>query len=86
MKVTHICKGFPPDTLGGVEQVVREIASGTSALGVNVEIICLSNQIANETKTILGYKVHFHRTSFQIASTPYLNFSYVSCAEIVIRY
>jgi rhamnosyl/mannosyltransferase len=70
MKVTHICKGFPPDTIGGMEQVVREIASGTSALGVNVEIICLSNKMGNCTETKFGHKVHFQRTSFRIAATP----------------
>ena len=70
MRVTHICKGFPPDTVGGMESVVREIAAGTCALGANVEIICLSSKMGNRTETILGCKVHFCRTSFRVASTP----------------
>lgn len=71
MKVTHVCKGYPPELVGGMEQVVKSIVEGTSALGIDVEVICLSKSPAwSRTETIVGRKIHFHRTDFQLGANP----------------
>jgi rhamnosyl/mannosyltransferase len=70
MKVIHFCKGYLPELAGGMEQAIKEIVQGTSQLGLDVEVLCLSNNGSNVTRIIDGNKIHFHRTSFRIASTP----------------
>ncbi|WP_039046415.1 glycosyltransferase family 4 protein [Plesiomonas shigelloides] len=46
MKVLHVYRTCYPETNGGVEQVIRFIASGTKPLGVETKILTLSNDEA----------------------------------------
>ena len=42
MKVLHFYKTYFPDTVGGIEQVIYQIARGTTSLGVTTEVLSLS--------------------------------------------
>ncbi|MBL4280049.1 glycosyltransferase family 4 protein [Vibrio fluvialis] len=44
MKVLHVYRTCYPETKGGVEQVIRFIASGTKPLGVETKILTLSDE------------------------------------------
>jgi rhamnosyl/mannosyltransferase len=70
MKVTHICKAYPPETIGGMEWVVKTVVEGIAALGTNVEVICLSDSFGTRTESINGQKIYFFRTNFRFAGTP----------------
>lgn len=69
MRVLHFFKTAFPDTMGGVEQVINQIARGTSKLGVKAEVLSLTPERIARTIEIDGYLLHRARLDFQIAST-----------------
>jgi len=69
MRVLHFYKTSFPDTTGGVEQVINQIARGTSAFGVETEVLSLSSAKSAVTTTVDGYLTHRARLNFEIAST-----------------
>lgn len=69
MRVLHFYKTSFPDTTGGVEQVINQIARGTSAYGVQTEVLSLTSDKFAATTTVDGYLTHRARLDFQIAST-----------------
>jgi len=71
MKVLHFYKTYLPDTIGGGETLINQIAKGTQLLGVSVEVLSLSQNIDHKTLEIDGHLVHRCQTSFEIASTPF---------------
>lgn len=69
MRVLHFYKTSSLDTLGGVEQVMHQIAKGTSKQGIQTELLSLtSGKITGQVETD-GYRVHRAHLDFQIAST-----------------
>ncbi|WP_432472040.1 glycosyltransferase family 4 protein [Amphritea sp. HPY] len=71
MKVLHVFKTYFPDTVGGVEQVINQIAIGTVKLGVTTEVFALSRTAKNRTINVNGHLVHRCRSNFELASTPF---------------
>ena len=71
MRVLHVFKTYYPDSLGGVEQVIRQLSSATSRMGVSNQIFTLSRQasttpvLRDGATTIIRAK-----TNLEIASTP----------------
>lgn len=71
MKVLHFYKTYFPDTIGGTETVINQIARGTSKLGVTTEVLSLSPTMVDRTVEVNGHLVHRCRSNFEIASTPF---------------
>ena len=69
MRILHFYKTSFPSTMGGVEQVIHQIASGSSKLGHEVDVLSLTSDKVTRTIEINGYQVHRARLDFQIAST-----------------
>lgn len=69
MRVLHFYKTSFPDTMGGVEQVIHQIARGTHKLGVTNEVLSLSPDCVARTIEIDSYLVHRARLDLQFAST-----------------
>ncbi|MFZ6657592.1 glycosyltransferase family 4 protein [Undibacterium sp. TJN19] len=69
MKVLHFYRTYHPDTFGGVEQVIRQLAVGTTRLGVNNEVLTLTRSRDNLELEMEGHQVHRVRQNFEIAST-----------------
>ena len=69
MRILHFYKTSFPSTMGGVEQVINQIASGSSKLGHEVDVLSLTSDKVTRTIEINGYQVHRARLDFQIAST-----------------
>jgi hypothetical protein len=44
MRVLHFYKTYYPDSVGGVEQVIRQMCVGTGRLGVTNEVLTLSRE------------------------------------------
>ena len=44
MRVLHFYKTYHPDSVGGVEQVIRQMCVGTGRLGVTNTVLSLSRQ------------------------------------------
>ena len=71
MKVLHFYKTYLPDTIGGLEQSIYQIARGTTNLGVNVEVLTLSPTVVDRSIQVDGHLVHRCRSNFEVASTPF---------------
>jgi len=71
MQILHFYKTYLPDTIGGIEQVINQIARGTVSLGVTTEVLSLSPIIVDRTVEVDGHKVHRCRSNFGMASTPF---------------
>ncbi|MBS1187388.1 MAG: glycosyl transferase family 1 [Burkholderiaceae bacterium] len=69
MRVLHFFKSYYPETVGGVEQVIRQIAIGTKEHGIENEVLTLSPSGQNNTISFDGHRVHRVPQSFEIAST-----------------
>jgi len=69
MRVLHFYRTFLPDTMGGIEQVINQIARGSNKLGVQTDVLSLTPQRAARTIEIDGYFAHRAKLDFQIAST-----------------
>lgn len=72
MKVLHVYKTYYPDTVGGVEQVIRGLIRGSQAAGVQADVLVLSPAVTKQqTITVDGVVVHRLPTSIEVASTPF---------------
>lgn len=69
MHILHFYKTSFPDTMGGVEQVINQIARGVSRLGIKTDVLSLTPDRVPRTVEIHGYLSHRARLDFQIAST-----------------
>lgn len=77
MRILHFYKTSLADTMGGIEQVIDQIARGTAALGAKVEVLSLAAGHEPRTIEMNGYVVHRSRLDLQLASTGF-SFSVVS--------
>jgi len=70
MRVLHFYKNALPFSLGGVEQVIDQIARGTLVLGVENKVLALSKTIPTNNNPIElnGYKVYGAKCDLEIAS------------------
>ena len=72
MKVLHVYKAYLPDSVGGVEKVIEQIALNTEVFDVTTEVLTLSSSIPrSQTILVLGQNVYQCKTAFEIASTPF---------------
>ena len=69
LRVLHFYRTSFPDTMGGIEQVINQIARGCVKLGVQVDVLSLTANKDIRTIEIDGYLAHRARLDFQIAST-----------------
>jgi len=69
MRVLHFYQSYLPDTVGGIEQVINQIARGSGRLGVTTDVLSLSPNRVVRTIEIEGHLAHQSRRDFQMAST-----------------
>jgi rhamnosyl/mannosyltransferase len=68
MRVLHFYKTYYPDSVGGIEQVIRQLCVGTGRLGVTNQVLSLSRDKHLEPFTFEGHAVHRVPLTFEIAS------------------
>ena len=68
MRVLHFYKTYYPDSVGGVEQVIRQMCVGTGRLGVVNEVLTLTRQRDNLDFDFEGHRVHRVPMDVEIAS------------------
>jgi O-antigen biosynthesis rhamnosyltransferase len=71
MRVLHFYRTSFPDSIGGIEQVINQIARGAKKLGVETDVLSLTSDRLAHTIEIDGYLAHRTRVDFQIASTDF---------------
>jgi len=68
MRVLHFYKTYYPDTVGGIEQVIRQMCVGTGRLGVTNTVLSLSREKNLRPIAFEGHTVHRVPLDFEIAS------------------
>jgi rhamnosyl/mannosyltransferase len=68
MRILHFYKNALPETVGGVEQVMDQIARGTGALGIQNTILALSNSPSDHPTPKHGYELITAKRNFELAS------------------
>ncbi len=71
MKVLHFYKTYYPDSFGGVEQVIYQLASGTAQLGIETTVLALTPNRVDRVITVGGHNVHRCHSDIQLASTDF---------------
>ncbi|NHZ80524.1 glycosyltransferase [Massilia sp. CCM 8695] len=69
MRVLHFYKTYFPESVGGVEQVIRQMCVGTGRLGVRNEVLTLTRQKEKRDVDFEGHKVRLLPLDFEISST-----------------
>jgi O-antigen biosynthesis rhamnosyltransferase len=82
MRVLHFYKTSFPDTMGGVELVINQIARGASKLGIKTDVLSLTPERVPRTIEIDGYLAHRARLDFQIASTGFSVSAFLRFAQL----
>lgn len=91
MRVLHFYKTAVPDTQGGIEQVIDQIARSGQKLGISSEVLSLTRARVPRKISQNGYLSHRARLNFEIASTGFsasvfLRFWQLAQASDVIHY
>ncbi len=91
MRVLHFFKTAMPDSMGGVEQVINQIAIGATKRGVQTDVLALTSDQVPRTIEFNGYNLHRARMNFQIASTgfsasAFLRFKQLADKADIIHY
>lgn len=69
MKVLHFFKTYYPDTMGGIEQVIFQLAEGCSQHGVESDVLYLSKRGATRNEPLGRHMTHRSKLDFELAST-----------------
>jgi rhamnosyl/mannosyltransferase len=68
MRVLHFYKTYYPDSVGGIEQVIRQMCVGTGRLGVANQVLTLTREKSNFDFQFEGHNVRRAPQDFEIAS------------------
>lgn len=71
MKVLHFYKTYYPDSFGGVEQVIYQLANGSRHLGIDTKVLSLTRKSEPGIIELSGHKVVRCRSNFNLASTDF---------------
>ena len=82
MRILHFYKTSFPDTMGGVDQVINQIARGANKLGVKTDVLSLTPEREPRTIEIDGYFAHRVRLDIQIASTGFSMSAFFRFAQL----
>ena len=82
MRVLHFYKTSFPDTMGGVEKVINQIARGANKLGVKTDVLSLTSKRVPRIIEIDGYLAHRARLDVEIASTGFSVSAFLRFAQL----
>jgi rhamnosyl/mannosyltransferase len=83
MKVLHFYKTYYPDSFGGVEQVIFQLASGSALFGVDSTVLSLTPNKVDRVVELNGHQSYRCRSNFQIASTDFSLSAFWQFKELV---
>jgi len=69
MRVLHFYKTAYPDSVGGVEQVIDQIAAGCAQRGIATNVLALAERGSAPMTEVHGYHLHRVPRDFELAST-----------------
>ena len=69
IKVLHFFKTYYPETMGGIEQVIFQLAEGSARHGIHAEVLSLSPRGAARNETVGKHVAHRSKLDLHVAST-----------------
>ena len=69
MRILHFYKDYFPDSMGGVEQVIRQICVGTGHIGAHCDVLTLTTSDDLAPIEFEGHTIHRVHRDLNIAST-----------------
>lgn len=69
IKVLHFFKTYHPDSMGGIEQVIFQLAEGCAASGVESQVLYLSARGAARDEKVGNHLTHRSKLDLHVAST-----------------
>ncbi len=81
-KVLHFFKTYYPETMGGVEQVIFQLAEGSVARGLSAEVLSLSTRGAARGEAVGHHVAHRSRLDLHVASTGFSRSAFKDFAEL----
>ncbi|AIS11888.1 glycosyl transferase family 1 [Pseudomonas chlororaphis subsp. aurantiaca] len=69
IKVLHFFKTYYPETMGGIEQVIFQIAEGCASHGFESEVLYLSDRGAARNEVVGHHLTHRSKLDLHVAST-----------------
>lgn len=69
MRILHFFKTYYPDNFGGIETVIHQIACASQKIGIETDVLCLTNGKGERVIELDGHRVHRARQDLHIAST-----------------
>ncbi|MBM3111560.1 glycosyltransferase family 4 protein [Pseudomonas arcuscaelestis] len=70
MKVLQVYKTYYPDTFGGVEQVIFQLACGGERYGIDTTVLAVSKQREGGMQ-VANHRVDYVKPEFELLSTPF---------------
>ena len=71
MRILHFYKTYHPDSFGGIEQVIYQLAEGGTAYGIEAEVLYLSAQGPSRNQQVGKHISHSAKLDFQLASSSF---------------
>ncbi|MEN5135231.1 MULTISPECIES: glycosyltransferase family 4 protein [Pseudomonas] len=69
IKVLHFFKTYYPETMGGIEQVIFQLAEGSAKHGIQAQVLYLSPRGSARNETVGNHVSHRSKLDLQLAST-----------------
>lgn len=69
IKVLHFFKTYYPDSMGGIEQVIFQLAEGCQAHGIESQVLYLSERGAARGEPVANHLTHRSKLDLHVAST-----------------
>lgn len=69
IKVLHFFKTYYPETMGGIEQVIFQLAEGSAKYGIHAEVLSLSPRGAARNEAVGHHVAHRSKLDLHVAST-----------------
>jgi rhamnosyl/mannosyltransferase len=82
IKVLHFFKTYYPETMGGIEQVIFQIAEGGNAHGFKSEVLYLSRRGTARNEVVGHHLTHRSKLDLQLASTGFSLSAFRDFAEL----
>lgn len=69
LKILHFYRTYLPDSYGGIEQFIYQLARGCVQRGLEVDVLSLSSDVTDESSAFDNHVSHRVRKNLEIAST-----------------
>lgn len=85
IKVLHVYKTYYPETMGGIEQVIFQLADGGLAYGIESEVLFLSLRGSARGEQVGRHLAHRSRLDWHVASTSFSLSVFKDLAELAAK-